>query len=298
MVVAETSLGRAVEPANLADRAAAAGQPARGHPARRLLRRLSFTLSAAVVAFWVIMAVAWRWLGVRPFVAAGTPLRGPGWSHLFGTDNLGRDVLARVLAGAEPVIAVAPAATAMAALAGTAVGLAAGWYRGLTDELVMRACDVLTVFPGIITLILIVSAFGHSVLTIMLAITVFLTPLIARTVRAMVLVERETQYVEAARLQGERGLWIMFREILPNITPTIVIDASVRLGHAIFIDAGLSFLGLGAQPPSPDWGLAVTQNLTLLQNAWWTVAFPACAIGSLVAAVNLVADNLREVLEQ
>jgi peptide/nickel transport system permease protein len=244
------------------------------------------------------MAVAWRWLGANPFVAAGAPLQAPNGAHLFGTDNLGRDVLARVLAGAQPIIEVAPAATAIAAAAGTAIGLLAAWFGGLADELIMRVCDVLTAFPGLIAVILIVTAFGHSLLTIMLAISLLFTPMVARTVRATALVEREKQYIAAARLQGERGLYIMFREILPNIMPAIVVESTLRLGYAIFVDAGLSFLGLGPQAPSPDWGLAVTQNLSMLQNAWWTVLFPAVAIGSLVVSVNLIADNLREIVLQ
>lgn len=264
----------------------------------RLWRRPSFVVSLVVLVFWVVIACSWHLLGVQPFAEVGVPLQAPSAAHLFGTDNLGRSVLARVLAGAQPILEVAPAATALAAAAGTVTGLVAGWYRGVVEEVVMRVCDVLTAFPGLIAVILIVSAFGHSLFTVMIAIALFFTPLVARTVRSVVLVERQKQYVDAARLQGERAASIMFREILPNVMPTIVVEATLRLGYAIFVDAGLAFLGLGPQPPSPDWGLAVTQNLTLIQDAWWTVLFPACAIGSLVVAVNLIADNLREVLDQ
>jgi peptide/nickel transport system permease protein len=270
----------------------------RGHVVPQLLRRPSFTVSVAFILFWTFMAIGWRWLNVDPLGAVGMSLQAPSGAHPFGTDNLGRDVLARVLAGAQPIMEVAPAATAMAAVTGTAVGLIAAWYRGKTDELVMRVSDVLTAFPSIIAIILIVTAIGNGWLTILLAITVLFTPVVARTVRAVALVERQKQYIEAARLQGERGPYIMVREILPNIMPTIVVESTLRLGYAIFVDAGLSFLGLGAQPPSPDWGLTVSQNLPLLQNAWWTVLFPACAVGSLVVSVNMIADNLREVVAQ
>jgi peptide/nickel transport system permease protein len=204
-------------------------------------------------------------------------------------------MLARVLAGASPTLAVAPLATLLATAAGTALGLIAGYFRGLTDDVLMRSFDVLYAFPQIIAVLLVASAFGHSLLTLVLAIAVFFTPIIARTVRSAVLVETQQQYVEAARVQGEGTAWILFREILPNIAPVIVVEATIRLAYAIFVSAGLSFLGLGAQPPSPDWGLVVSQNRIFIQNAWWCVGFPALAIATLVVSVNLVADNLREV---
>ena len=278
----------------VAPRAAAA---ARREPTRwrALLRRPTFLVGLVLIAFWVLAALLWRPLGFDPYNPTGLPLQAPSGSHPFGTDNLGRDMLARVLAGASPTLAVAPLATLLATAAGTALGLIAGYFRGLTDDVLMRSFDVLYAFPQIIAVLLVASAFGHSLLTLVLAIAVFFTPIIARTVRSAVLVETQQQYVEAARVQGEGTAWILFREILPNIAPVIVVEATIRLAYAIFVSAGLSFLGLGAQPPSPDWGLVVSQNRIFIQNAWWCVGFPALAIATLVVSVNLVADNLREV---
>ena len=213
----------------------------------------------------------------------------------MGTDNVGRDMLARVLAGASSTLAVAPLATLLATAAGTLLGLTAGYFRGVVDDLLMRSFDVLYAFPQVIAVMLVAAAFGRSALTLVLAVGVFFAPLIARTVRAAVLVEAQRQYVEAARLQGERAWWILGREILPNVMPVVVVEATIRLGFAVFLSAGLSFLGLGAQPPSPDWGLVVSQNRLFIQTAWWCVAFPALAIATLVVAVNLIADHLREV---
>jgi len=262
---------------------------------RALLRRPTFVIGAAFVLFWVLAALLWEPLGFDPLGPSGLPLQAPSGAHPFGTDNLGRDMFARVLAGAAPTLQVAPAATLIATVTGTALGLAAGYFRGFVDDLLMRSFDVLYAFPQIIAVLLIASAFGRTLPTLVLAIALLFTPIIARTVRSAVLVETNQQYVEAARLQGEHAPWILSREILPNVLPVVVVEATIRLAYAIFVSAGLSFLGLGAQPPSPDWGLVVSQNRIFIQSAWWCAAFPALAIATLVVSVNMLADNLREV---
>ena len=262
---------------------------------RALLRRPTFVIGAAFVLFWVLAALLWKPLGFDPLGPSGLPLQAPSGAHPFGTDNLGRDMFARVLAGAAPTLQVAPAATLIATVTGTALGLAAGYFRGFVDDLLMRSFDVLYAFPQIIAVLLIASAFGRTLPTLVLAIALLFTPIIARTVRSAVLVETNQQYVEAARLQGEHAPWILSREILPNVLPVVVVEATIRLAYAIFVSAGLSFLGLGAQPPSPDWGLVVSQNRIFIQSAWWCAAFPALAIATLVVSVNMIADNLREV---
>lgn len=259
-----------------------------------LLRRPTFVIGALFVTFWVLAAVLWKPLGLDPLSPSGLPLQPPSADHWFGTDNLGRDMFARVMAGASPTLVVAPLATLLATIAGTALGLVAGYFRGVVDDLLMRSFDILYAFPGIIAVLLISAAFGAGELTLIVAITLLFTPIIARTVRSAVLVEADQQYVEAARVQHERAGWILFREILPNIVPVIVVEATIRLAYAIFTSAGLSFLGRGAQPPSSDWGLEVSTNRIFIENAWWCVGFPALAIATLVVSVNLIADNLRE----
>ncbi|MGC0363861.1 peptide/nickel transport system permease protein [Rhodococcus sp. 27YEA15] len=266
---------------------------------RRLLRRPTFTISVAVLIFWILAPIVVRAVGLDPYGEAGAANQPPGGGHLLGTDDLGRSVAVRVLAGAGPVLQVAPAATLLAALVGTVLGLIAGYHRGgIVDDLLMRSFDIFNALPGIVAVLLVASAFGRSPSTLIISIAIFFAPIIARTVRSAVLVEMGKQYVEAARTQGESTTRILFGELLPNVTPALVVEGTIRLGYAIFVSAGLSFLNLGAQPPSPDWGLVVSQNRIYIQNAWWSVAFPALAIISLAVAVNLIADNLKEVLDR
>jgi peptide/nickel transport system permease protein len=247
----------------------------------------------------VLVAVFWRVLAPhdpQAVTPAGT-LKAPGASHWFGTDNLGRDVFSRVLAGAQTVLVIAPAATLVGLVGGTIVGLATGFYRGWVDDVVSRIVDAMLAFPLIVIAALVMFSLGRETRNVILVIGVIFTPLIARTVRSAVLVEREREYVAAARLRGERGLRIMLWEILPNITGPILVEATVRLGYAIFTAATLSFLGLGLRDPSPDWGLTISNGRAYLQIAWWMVIFPAAALATLVVAVNLVADGLRRVVE-
>ena len=221
----------------------------------------------------------------------------PSAEHWFGTDNLGRDVFSRVLAGATSVLTVAPLGTALGMLGGIAVGLVTGYYRGRVDDVIMRVVDALLAFPLIIIAVLVLSVLGPSKVNVILVIGVVFTPIVARTVRSAVLSEREREYVAAARLRGESGLYIMVSEILPNILSPIAVEATIRLGYAIFTSATLSFLSLGIQEPSPDWGLTISIGRVYLQAAPWMVLFPALALATLVVAVNLVADGLLQAVE-
>jgi peptide/nickel transport system permease protein len=263
-----------------------------------LLRSRTFVIGAVIMLFWIFDAAFWQFIVPHDPLAVDpiNTLTGPSSSHWFGTDDLGRDVFSRVLAGATSVLIVAPAATALGLFGGISIGLVTGYYRGLVDDVLMRIVDALLAFPLVIIALLVLSVLGHSVLNVILVIAIVFTPLIARTVRAAVLSEREREYVASARLLGEPGIVIMVREILPNIVGAIVVEATVRLGYAIFTAATLSFLGLGIQQPSPDWGLTISLGRAFLQVAPWTVLFPALALATLVVALNFVADGLREVL--
>lgn len=263
-----------------------------------LLRRPTFTVSALVLLWWVAMAVGWRWLGIDPFVNTGDKLAPPSFQHWLGTDRLGRDMGARVLAGAESALAVGVLGTVLATVGGTGLGLLAGYRRGWVDQLLMRTFDVFLALPAIIFMLVVVGAFGGSPIVVAVSIGVLFAPGIARIVRAEVLVEMGKDYVTSAQLQRERMSRILTGEILPNVWPQVLVQATVSLGGAVFVSASLSFLGLAATPPSPDWGLAVNENRVYLQSAWWTLVFPTLAIASLVVAVNLVGDNLREVLRR
>jgi peptide/nickel transport system permease protein len=262
---------------------------------RSLLRRPTFVVSAIVVAWWVGAAVTWHLFGLNPYSNTGHLLAAPGWSQPFGTDDLGRSVFARTLAGADSALAVGPLGAVFATILGSALGVIAGYFRGWVDTAFMRVFDVLVVLPPLIFLIVVVGAFGASTPALIVIIGVVFAPGIARIIRAAVLAEMGKKYVTTARLQGESALRIMVTELVPNVAPTIIIQATLSLAAAILMTATLSFLGLGAQPPSPDWGLAINANRVYLESAWWTVLFPAAAVASLVVATQLIADNLKEV---
>ncbi|HEY3144735.1 MAG TPA: ABC transporter permease, partial [Dongiaceae bacterium] len=178
------------------------------------------------------------------------------------------------------------------------IGLVTGYFRGLIDDIVSRLVEAVLALPLVIVALLALVALGSSNITVVVVIGMVFSPIIARTVRSAVLLERELDYVSAARLRGENAFYIMFVEILPNVIPPILVEATVRLGYAIFTVATLSFLGFGIQPPSPDWGLAISESYGLINGGyWWTVLFDALAIASLVVAVNLVADAIHGVFE-
>jgi peptide/nickel transport system permease protein len=266
---------------------------------RALLRSPTFVTGVLIVLFWIFMGIfstafTQSPLAQHPFAI----LQSPSAAHWFGTDDLGRDVLARTMAGARTVLIIAPLATLLALLWGGIIGLIAGFYRGLTDDIIMRLVDVLLALPVIITSILILSLFGKSLAIVIVVIGALFTPVVSRTIRSAVIGEREREYVMAARLRGERSAFVMAREILPNITQPIIVEGTVRLGYAVFTAATLSFLGFGLGPPSPDWGLTIATERVNLQSAPWTVLFPAFALASLVVGVNLITDGLSSVFSK
>jgi peptide/nickel transport system permease protein len=274
---------------------------ARRERLRQLVRSKTFIAGAIVLLFWIFWAlVNDKLTPYDPLEQTNDFLAPPSRTYWFGTDSLGRDVFSRVLAGATEVLKIAPLAMLLGVVGGTILGLITGYFRGLVDESISRVIDAVLALPVIVIAVTAIVAVGTSTATLILVIGAVFTPLVARTVRAAVLAERDLDYVQAARLRGERGPYIMFVEILPNVMGPIVVEATVRLGYAIFAVAGLTFLGFGVQPPSPDWSLQISQNYTLLAGGsyWWTVLFPALAIASLVVAVNLIADGLTQVLDR
>lgn len=274
---------------------------ARRERLRALLRSPSFLIGAAVILFWIACAI----LGdkITPFDPRFDQTddlsQSPSSEHFFGTDRLGRDVFSRVLAGSRDILLIAPAATLLATIFGTTLGLLTGYLRGIADDTVSRVIDAVLAIPLILMAVTVVAALGsRSVWTIIIVISIVFTPVIARTVRAAVLGEAGLDYVEAARLRGERSPYVMFAEVLPNVMPPILVEATIRLGYAIFAVATLTFIGFGLQPPSPDWAVQIVDNYQYLSEEWWTVLFPALAIASLVVAVNLVSDSVQQVLER
>ena len=265
-----------------------------------LVRSGSFMVGLTILVFWVACALFGEHFVPYDPLADDVinSLAPPSAEHWFGTDQLGRDVFSRVIVGSRDILTVAPLATLLATFGGTALGLLMGYFRGLLDEIVSRILEAFMAIPVVIVALLAIVALGTSKFTVVCVIGLSFSPLIARTVRSAVLAERELDYVAAAELRRENSAHIMFVEILPNVLPPILVETTVRLGYAIFAVATLSFMGFGIQPPSPDWGLSISNNYGMIGGGyWWTVLFDALAIASLVVSVNLVADGVQGALD-
>ena len=280
---------------------AAVAVASRATPARwqLLLRRPTFWVGAVILLFWVVCAIFGHLFApdnplAQNLLSANTA---PSSAHWFGTDPLGRDVLSRVITGARDILIITPLATILGTVLGTALGLAMGYFGGAFDAVAGRLVEAFLALPFVIIAFLFVVAVGPSVIGITVIIGLVFTPLIARTVRAAVLVERHMDYVPAARLLGENPVRVMFAEILPNVMPAILVEFTVRLGYAVFGVATLSFLGFGIAPPTPDWGADIAANyIGLPAGYWWQTLFPALAIATLVTSVILIADSTEQVL--
>jgi len=265
-----------------------------------LRRSRSFVVGAAILVFWIACALFGEHFTPYDPLADDiiNALAPPSAEHWFGTDQLGRDVFSRVIVGARDILTVAPLATLLATVAGTALGLVTGYFRGIVDDVISRLLEAFMAMPVVIVALLAIVAVGTSNWTVVCVIGLSFAPIIARTVRAAVLSERELDYVAAAKLRREPALYIMFAEILPNVLPPILVEMTVRLGYAIFAVATLSFMGFGIQPPSPDWGLSISANYGMITGGfWWTVLFDSSAIATLVVGVNLMADGIQAALD-
>lgn len=270
---------------------------------RELFRSKTFIVGMAILLFWVICAIAPGWIAttdpstqdptkkwVRPFFNEGF------WT---GADRFGRDVFSRAIYGAREIMIVAPAAVVIGTVIGIVLGLSMGYFRGALDDTVSRVIEALMSLPVILVALLALTALSGGRLTITLLIGFLFGPIIARTIRAAVLTERNLDYVRAAELRGERSWYVMFVEILPNVFGPIVVEFTVRLGYAVFTMAGLAFIGFGTQPGSPDWGRTIfEERASLLSDVWWPSVVPAIALASLVVAINLIADAIQGLIDR
>jgi peptide/nickel transport system permease protein len=224
-------------------------------------------------------------------------LAAPSHTFPFGTDDSGRDVLSRVLAGARISLTVGLVATLIATVGGTAAGLVAGYNGGWIDALIMRFMDIMLAFPDILLAIVVITIMGPGLTNVMIAVGIATIPAYTRTVRAAVLTVREQEYVEAARALGAPTWRILLHHILRNVLTPILVLVTITVGFAILTAAGLSFVGLGAQPPAPEWGDMLNEAQQYLQQAWWMAVFPGLAIMLVVVGLNLLGDGLREILD-
>jgi peptide/nickel transport system permease protein len=264
---------------------------------RGLYSRTSPAIGTTIFLLFILFAI------VGPLVApygsnqqiAADASQAPSPHHWFGTDNLGRDVFSRVILGARDILSLAGLGTILALVSGVSFGLLSGYLGGWFDEILMRFFDSLLAMPALLLSLLLLGTLGPSRQSILIVIVIAYTPIVARVVRSVVLSVKTRGFVEAARLQGEPLVAILFREILPSVLPALAVESALRFSYAIFLVASLGFLGVGVQPPSPDWGLMVKEARPGAIQMPWALFFPAGAIALVVIGVNLMADGLKRV---
>jgi peptide/nickel transport system permease protein len=251
----------------------------------------------ALSVAWLLIAVTASWIAPHdPLAQDSLRFLPPSASHLFGTDELGRDVLSRVMWGARISIPLAFLLVGVAGIIGCVLGALAGYFGGAIDELVMRGADLVFAFPTIILAMAVVAALGPSLQNAVLALIVVRWPAFARIVRGLILAMKDSEYVQSSRLLGASSVRVLLAEVMPNVAGPVVVFAALDVGTAILLLAGLSFLGLGARPPTPEWGSMVADG-TRAFNFWWIGTFPGLAILSVVLAYNFVGDTLRDALD-
>ena len=265
----------------------------------RLLRNRGALLGGTILLALIVVAIGAPWLTPRDPLEMNPPDRWlpPDAQHWFGTDNFGRDIFTRVLFGTRISLPMGLISVGLALAISLAAGLLAGYYGGRVDALVMRAVDVLLAFPGLLLALAIVATLGPNLENAMIAVGISAAPTYIRVVRAGVLSAREFEYVEAARSIGAPDHVIMVRHILPNIIAPVIVLATLGVAGAMITGAALSFLGLGAKPPAPEWGAMLSEARSYLRLAPWTTTFPGLAIVVAALAINLLGDGLRDVLD-
>jgi dipeptide transport system permease protein len=222
---------------------------------------------------------------------------GGSWTYPLGTDAIGRDILSRLMYGARLSLSIGLAVVALSVIVGTCLGMAAAFFRGVTEIAIMRLMDVLLSLPSLLLAIVIVAILGPGLMNAMLAVAIVVLPHYVRTARAAAMTELSRDYVTAARMVGASNLRLMFREVLPNCLAPLIVQASLGVSTAILDAAALGFLGLGAQPPSPEWGTMLADAREFVLRAWWVVTFPGLVILITVLAFNLLGDGLRDALD-
>lgn len=283
----------------MAEIAVDATSPPASQAGRRSRVPANLLWGATILVVVIALAIAAKWIAPYPYdeMQIMTRLKPPSLAHWFGTDDYGRDVLSRTLIGARLSLAMGLGATAFCLAIGVPIGLYAGYRRGRIDELVMRTMDVLLSFPPILLGLLVLAVTTPALWKTVLAVGAVYVPAIVRITRGVTMELAQEEFVLAAKARGDGSAYILLREILPNAWPPIAVEGSLRITFAILLGAALSFLGMGAQPPSSDWGLMISEARAFVDRAPWIALAPGIAMCITVVAVNLLGDGLRQILD-
>jgi len=266
---------------------------------RRLVKRRGAMFGLAMVFFFVALALFAPWISPYDPLATswGAIRKAPTWQHWFGTDDIGRDVLARVIWGARASLLAGVTSVAIALSVGAPLGIAAGYAGGWVDMIISRLTDAMLACPFLILAIALAAFLGPSLTNAMIAIGIAATPIFIRITRAQVLAVKVEDYVEAARAVGNSHIRIALRHIFPNVVPPLIVQATLAIAAAVIAEASLSFLGLGQQPPAPSWGSMLNTAKNFVENAPWMAVWPGVSIFLLVLSFNLLGDGLRDALD-
>ena len=272
------------------------------------MKRLAFLLkkhplivpALFIMVFWLFAALIGPSLQIHGYSAMDmdNQMAAPGKAgHILGTDALGRDILSRIIFGSRSILTIALLTSLLSSIAGILIGFSAGYFGGKVDALFLRVMDILMAIPPLVLSMVVLGVLGDSsIMSLTLIVSIAYTPATARVARGALLSCKGSEYVDAARLRGESHLYIMFVEILPNTIGPIIVEVTARFAYSIMMVASLGFLGVGLQPPTPDWGMMVIENKTIIKAAPWAVLYPSLAIASLVIAISLFSDFLSKVL--
>lgn len=266
---------------------------------RILSRNPSAVAGGVIIVLMAAMALSASFLA--PYdpirLSLAERLRPPTWAHLLGTDEMGRDILSRIMYGARISLRIGLIVVSVAGGLGSIIGAIAGYFGGRLDNVIMRTMDVILSFPSLVLAMALAAAMGPSLTNAILAVSVVMIPKFARMVRGEALAVKEMPFISAAKVSGAKDFWIIFHHLLPNCLNSVVVLATLVLGETILIAASLSFIGLGAQPPTPEWGAMVSVGRKFLMDQWWYATFPGLFILITVIGFNILGDALRDVLD-
>jgi len=268
---------------------------------KRLIRKFTrkrIIIYGSVLAVLVVLSL------FAPYFAPYDPIqismegrKSPNVDHIFGTDRLGRDILSRIIYGTKYSLSIGIMSVSIGLIFGTTMGVLSAYYGGLVDTIIMRFIDALLAFPGILLALVVIAVLGPGLFNVMLAVGISTVPEYARLARGKVLSVMQLEYIEAIHSIGGSNFRVIVKHILPNISAPITILATLQVGNAILVGSGLSFLGMGAQPPTPEWGLMTAEGRNFMSQAWWISTFPGIAILITVISINQFGDGLREAFD-